>query len=300
MNRCLFRVLAVFSILVFVSQGAWANLSQPTRRERMQSEITRPMPSSSPADYAGIKENFINKDYSAVDRMAETYLSSARSRSDADDVLYLQAMSLMKLNRLPGARDKLKTLERSAASAEVKASAAAAVGDSFDQQGDRSSAWSAYQDALKKYPDSEQTAYLLGRLVQLGHDNGQMQEADGYRDRLLREYPGTQEAQDVRAHFPPSAARQTVEEPLPAASPVSEIPGSSGKWHCVQVGSFSKEANANALAGKLKAQGYDAYIVRRDWGTMFRVRVGKLKTRGEAAVLESRLAKDGYPTKIFP
>ncbi len=68
----------------------------------------------------------------------------------------------------------------------------------------------------------------------------------------------------------------------------------------VQVGAFARAHNAEALARRLKRLAYDAYVEPDEAGERHRVRVGHLGSRDEALVLESRLRKEGYPTKIHP
>jgi cell division septation protein DedD len=70
----------------------------------------------------------------------------------------------------------------------------------------------------------------------------------------------------------------------------------------VQVGSFTNLTNARNLCNKLIQKGYEAYIedAALKSKTTYRVKVGKLKLRSEAANLENRLAAEGYPTKICP
>ena len=75
------------------------------------------------------------------------------------------------------------------------------------------------------------------------------------------------------------------------------------EFFSVQVGSFSQKANAENLRQKLKQQGYSVYIEEAagvDAAAMYRVKIGKLKSREEASKLKETLSGDGYPTKICP
>ena len=38
---------------------------------------------------------------------------------------------------------------------------------------------------------------------------------------------------------------------------------STGKLYCVQVGAYSKKSNADAMAKKLEAAGFDAYVTTK-------------------------------------
>jgi hypothetical protein len=70
----------------------------------------------------------------------------------------------------------------------------------------------------------------------------------------------------------------------------------------IQVGAFGDERAAARLAGELRAVGYSAYVRRGDGprGARFRVRVGPVPSREEAARLASKLKSDQQlPTWIL-
>ena len=63
--------------------------------------------------------------------------------------------------------------------------------------------------------------------------------------------------------------------------------GSSGTLYRVQTGAFSKKSNADAMEKKLKAKGFDTYMVQS--GGLYKVQVGaySVKANAEAAVSSS-------------
>lgn len=85
---------------------------------------------------------------------------------------------------------------------------------------------------------------------------------------------------------------QTVVEP-PSVPPPARTPQrplasgaeapTSGRW-AVQVGTFSKEANAQRLVQQLRDQGQSAFVmpVKSGSTTMYRVRIGPMKDRASA------------------
>jgi len=93
-----------------------------------------------------------------------------------------------------------------------------------------------------------------------------------------------------------------VEQPTPAVSsarapqhPLASGDGAptSGQW-AVQVGTFSKEANAQRLVKELRDQGQSAFVMPLKSGssTLYRVRVGPMKDRASAeAVLRDLKSK---------
>lgn len=60
----------------------------------------------------------------------------------------------------------------------------------------------------------------------------------------------------------------------------------------VQLGAFSKEANAEKLKAEVLAKGYQAYVTQR--GDLYRVQVGAFKNKSNAEKLKTELAAKGY------
>ncbi len=98
------------------------------------------------------------------------------------------------------------------------------------------------------------------------------QAAGAYR-RVVRDYPSSFEMEEAKRRL------ELLRLENPRAVGESLI-------YAVQVGAFSREDNALALAEKLKTKGYPAYAVaekvRAGGVTLYRVRVGKYKARAEA------------------
>ncbi len=93
----------------------------------------------------------------------------------------------------------------------------------------------------------------------------------------------------------PDVSEKAPPKPAKSVKPASST-ASSGKdvvaW-VVQVGSFSKQRNAQLLRDKLRKQGYASFMERVDGKqrTTYRVRVGPELTRALAVKLQKRLAK---------
>lgn len=97
--------------------------------------------------------------------------------------------------------------------------------------------------------------------------------------------------------LPAASATAEIETPTPEATTRAPAtaqaePVSSDGW-AVQLGSFSAEANAAALARKVNEAGFDAFVqrVRVDNGTMYRVRIGPLAKRDAATALAARVTR---------
>jgi DedD protein len=79
----------------------------------------------------------------------------------------------------------------------------------------------------------------------------------------------------------PTAAEPARTPQRPLAS--SADAPTSGRW-AVQVGTFSKQANAERLAKQLREQGQSAFVmpVKSGAATLYRVRIGPMKDRASA------------------
>ena len=117
--------------------------------------------------------------------------------------------------------------------------------------------------------------------------------------------------------LPPEPAKQ-VQAPVPTAKPVAAAPkpvapttqpaeapkpAAATVGFAVQVGAFSKPADANAMRDKLRASGFSAFVeqVRTDKGTLSRVRVGPVASRADADKLKAQVAaKVGIDGMVRP
>jgi tetratricopeptide (TPR) repeat protein len=211
--------------------------------------------------YEKILESFLKEDYAGTTKLTAEYLSNPKNKSNLEDVLYLQSLSLLKLGRADEAREKLKDLEKQFQSSDAKASAAASVGDSYFYEGNLKEALQRYRETLSRYPQTDQTAYLHARVSEI---SGKL-------------------AKPPLLSLPPNP-------PL-----VEEKP-----FYTVQVGAFSRRRNAAAFLEKLLSRGYPAYLEDADEHHVYRVRIGKYPTKAEALAKAARLNDEGYPTKVIP
>jgi cell division septation protein DedD len=89
----------------------------------------------------------------------------------------------------------------------------------------------------------------------------------------------------------PAPAPTPRREPRAETSAAAEPPSSA---YAVQVAALNVRSEADAMARRLTAKGYTAYVVAPPSGTpaVFRVRVGSYKTRREAEAMAARLQKE--------
>jgi DedD protein len=100
---------------------------------------------------------------------------------------------------------------------------------------------------------------------------------------------------------PPGAAAASVpaaRAPSPAAA--KPVPAQSGAW-MVQLGSFASRANAERLAQRLRALGFQAGVSQGSTGRrLFRVRAGPAPTRAAAEQLAAKLRTAGHAGAVVP
>lgn len=87
-----------------------------------------------------------------------------------------------------------------------------------------------------------------------------------------------------------AAMGSATEKPQPDSN------GSKKTLYRVQTGAFSKKDNAAALASKLKAAGFDTYIVQSD--SLYKVQVGAYSVKANADAMAAKLKLAGYDTYI--
>jgi cell division septation protein DedD len=100
-----------------------------------------------------------------------------------------------------------------------------------------------------------------------------------------------------------TAARSTQKEPpaaAPAAIAAQEAPSGAaagqpaGAGYAVQIAALNLRSEADAIAKRLSAKGYAAYVLSPATGTppIYRVRIGKFGSRREAEAIATKLEKE--------
>lgn len=102
--------------------------------------------------------------------------------------------------------------------------------------------------------------------------------------------PAPRQAPPPAAPAPVVAAPVAAPRPQPAAP--TPRPAAAGVGWVVQLGAFSKPADANALRDSMRSAGFSAFVeqVPTDRGTLSRVRVGPVASRAAAEQLKAQVA----------
>ena len=161
------KISAVFFCLLYLflySGVSYGDIfGDRPRRDRAkdyspQVPLTAKQPPAEPL-YEKIFENYLKENYAAVDRLTQEYLAVGKHSSQDEDVLYLRALSLIKLGRETEGRRELMRLEAEYSSEGKKSEVSTSLADSYFYEGDYARAAESYREILKKYPGSSQTSY---------------------------------------------------------------------------------------------------------------------------------------------
>ena len=97
-------------------------------------------------------------------------------------------------------------------------------------------------------------------------------------------------------------ATMVAKAEVKAAAPAPAAPQSATGMWAVQLGSFSNQANAERLAADLRKSGYAAFLSQlgTSSGSLHRVRVGPQKDRENAEAVAGKLNADGHKGQVVP
>ncbi len=226
-------------------------------------------------DLDKLKSDYLRGDYKAAIIEGERMLANSRISSHSDELYYFLGLSYSRDGNYLRASDIFEIIINEFQGSSLKNEAILGLGDTYFLRGDYRKAGEYYRRLLD---DNRLKPAVYYRLSQCAIKEGDVQEGRVYAEKLKTEFPLNPESKFNRELYPVN------------------------DFFSVQVGSFSNPVNANNLRDKLSARGYDAYIqeAEADAKKSYRVRVGKLKSRSEASLLEGKLSSEGYPTKITP
>ncbi|MFH0913316.1 MAG: SPOR domain-containing protein [Candidatus Omnitrophota bacterium] len=227
-----------------------------------------------------VKVCFLNGDYKSAISEGEKFLANCSSRSpQLDELYYILGLAYLKDGNYLRASDIFEIIIREFKDSVFQDEARLGLGDSYFLRGDYDNAQVRYKGLLSYNPRTKLAALVYYRLSQIGFKKGDTAGAKEYLDKLKNNFPANLE---LRLN--------------------SELSNLSDIYYTVQVGSFAKMTNARNLCDKLINKGYNAYVEEAEMNgsKTYRVKVGKLKSRPEAALLQDKLSGGGYPTKIIP
>ncbi|MFZ2603633.1 MAG: SPOR domain-containing protein [Candidatus Omnitrophota bacterium] len=225
-----------------------------------------------------VKVYFLSGDYKSAILEGEKLLAKSGANPEVSELYYILGLSYLKDGNYLRASDIFEIIIDEFKNSRFIEESIMGLGDTYFFKGDYTKAESYYKDLINKSPKSKLLPQAYYRLSECAAKIGNTKVAEDYLAKLKKDYPLNLEIKS------------------------DNDLGGATLFYTVQVGSFSKPANAQNLANKLLSNGYDAYtvVLEAAGNKSYRVRVGKLQSRLEASQLENKLSLEGYPTKIFP
>jgi hypothetical protein len=228
--------------------------------------------------------------------LASTLLALGPTASESQEGASLaEVESLMAQGRIMEARGTLETWWTTRFSSASRSDRQRGIWLRGKLTVDPSMAELDFRRLVLEFPGGPYTDDALFRLGLSADRKGELREAQGHFDRLVREYPSSprvQEARDwIRSHRielealteeePPT---ESAAEPRPTTISLAEERGE----FTVQLGAFRSLERALSLAQEVRDAGQDPRVVRTPGNDLARVRVGRFSSR-EAAVQLARL-----------
>jgi tRNA-2-methylthio-N6-dimethylallyladenosine synthase len=229
-------------------------------------------------DLDKVKVYYLKGDYKSAILEGEKVLANTGFSAHSDELYYLLGLSYIKDGNYLRASDIFEIIIKEFKDSILKNEAKLGLGDSYFLRGNYKKAKTYYEELLNTNDSVKLKPAVYYRLSQCAFKEGAAQEGKDYADKLRNEFPANLETKFNKELYP--------------------VPD----FYTIQVGSFSNSNNANNLCSKLISKGYDAYIQEADADgkKIYRVKVGRLKSRAETIMLENKLSSEGYPTKIAP
>lgn len=206
----------------------------------------------------------------------EEAIKNAKSLREDDQALYFLGLAYIKSGHYSAARAPLRKLIRRFPNSKFYDLGMIKIADTYFLSKDYIRAKELYCEIEKRKISNGMPLVLL-RLAQIASRNGSWSEKDKHLRRLKSKYPGASEIK------------------------FAKVLESLGDFFTIQVGAFSVRSNGWALVEELKNK-YSAYIIedKKSSYPIYKVRVGKFKSRSEAQKVSLKLLNEGYPAQIYP
>lgn len=208
------------------------------------------------SDISAVERPFLEGQYDKACRAAQDMIDQ-RSRQRYE-LYYLKGLSELKLNKFRDARESFQNIISRYPGSNRVFDAYLGIGDSYMAEGNTQEAVNIYNDVMARFPKDKNIALVKDRLA--------------------------------------SKAIHAVPDLKPNVVPRSESKG----YISVQAGCFKNRRNAESLSRKLAGRGYESYVElpTGSGDKLYRVKVGRLDSQVEADAIAAKLRRDGYKTKI--
>ncbi|UCC95950.1 MAG: SPOR domain-containing protein [Candidatus Omnitrophota bacterium] len=208
----------------------------------------------------------------------QTAIEKAQSVQQDDEVLYFLGLTCSKIGEYKRARSYFHKLTKRFPYSPFYEQTLVKVADTYFLAGDYSKAENLYREMEAKGSSFNYLPLVYLRLAQVASKEGRWQEKRKYLNLIKRKYPETCEMRYV------------------------DVLSSLGDFFTIQVGAFSKRANASRLKRELEEKGYSAYLIeeRKKGYALYKVRIGKYKEKETVERVYLKLLSQGYPARIYP
>jgi len=207
----------------------------------------------------------------------EEAIGIAKDLCESDEALYYLGLSYIKIGDYPKARTSLRRLTRRFSDSLFYEPGIVKLADTYFLEKDYSKAKELYFEIEQRSSSGNFLPAVLLRLAQIASRQGKWDQKTKYIKRIKSKYSRSSEMKFVK-----------VLEDL-------------GDFFTIQVGAFSVRKNALLLVEELNDE-HSPYIVKEKKGNylLYKVRVGRFKSRYDAEKVSSKLLNDGYPARIYP
>ena len=246
---------------------------------------------ASESGYSLAEKYFLEGNYNSAISKSGELIESGSGRKD--ELYYLKGLSELKVNKFSDARASFNYIISNYSWSKKVFDARLGLGDSYLLEGDTAKAASVYNGMIEKYPSDKNIAIVYSRLSSVYARTGARNKADSYHAMAKAKAPLSFEVKSAPAVSP------QPQVPASHAAISSGIGIEKGEYS-IQVGSFKNKRNADKLAKKLAARGYESYVETSvsAGDKYYRVKVGRLASKDEASKMASRLESDGYRINI--
>lgn len=236
-------------------------------------------PCAAQAGLTEIQGALLEKDFGRVENLSNELLAASPSKEIHHPALYYLALSQIQLTKYSEAEETLRQLIKENPSKALRDQSYLALFDVYFIKEEYPEALSIIEKLHRISSDSDFLSLMNLKLAKVSLKLSQWDKAKDYLQVIVTQFPHSMEVH---------TAKQLLEEK---------------QFFAVQVGSFLERERAEKLASELKERGQYAYIIEtadQQNQKLYRVRVGQLAQLNEARKLKQELARQGYPTQIFP
>jgi tetratricopeptide (TPR) repeat protein len=238
------------------------------------------LPSVSCASVNELETAIIQADYQKAKQLSSQLLSGANLAGDqADQVKFYLALSQLRLGEYEASIKLFNELIRQPLEAQLRDRSYLGLFNAHYLSEEYGQAKNVIEKLLQISPDSPFMSMIYLKLARVNLKLTNWSKAKEYLGKIINEFP-----QSSEAHM----AKQLLQEK---------------QYFAVQVGAFLDRGHAEQIVDQLRHKGDYGYIIETTDAqerTFYRVRVGQMTLLDDARQLKERLAKQGYPTEIYP